>query len=62
MIAAPPHGPALVINPSGTVTLLAWRTLRPIKVFRSFRTPKVAAVAPDGRLATSRTRERATCP
>lgn len=51
MIAAPPHGPALVVNPSGTVTLLAWHTLRPIKVFRSFRTPKVAAVAPDGRLA-----------
>jgi hypothetical protein len=51
MIAAPPHGPAVVLNPSGTVTLLAWHTLRPIKVFRSFRTPKVAAVAPDGRLA-----------
>jgi YVTN family beta-propeller protein len=51
MIAATPHGPALVVNPSGTVTLLAWHTLRPIKVFRSFRTPKVAAVAPDGRLA-----------
>jgi YVTN family beta-propeller protein len=51
MIAAPPHGPALVVNPSGTVTLLGWHTLRPIKVFRSFRTPKVAAVAPDGRLA-----------
>jgi len=51
MIAAPPHGPAVVLNPAGTVTLLAWHTLRPIKVFRSFRTPKVAAVAPDGRLA-----------
>jgi hypothetical protein len=51
MIASPPHGPAVVLNPSGTVTLLAWHTLRPIKVFRSFRTPKVAAVAPDGRLA-----------
>ena len=51
MVAAPPHGPAVVVNPAGTVTLLAWATLRPIKVFHSFRTPKVAAVAPDGRLA-----------
>jgi YVTN family beta-propeller protein len=51
MVAAPPHGPAVVVNPSGDVTLLAWHTLRPIKVFHSFRTPKVAAVAPDGRLA-----------
>ena len=51
MIAAPSHGPAVVVNPSGKVTLLAWHTLRLIKVFRSFRTPKVAAVAPDGRVA-----------
>src|SRR5437660_2963423 len=51
MIAAGAHGPAVVVNPSGVVTLVAWYTLRPIKVFRSFRTPKVAAVAPDGRLA-----------
>lgn len=51
MIAAPPHGSAVIVNPAGTVTLLAWHTLRPIKVFHSFRTPKVAAVAPDGRLA-----------
>jgi DNA-binding beta-propeller fold protein YncE len=51
MIAAPPHGPAVVVNPSGTVTLLAWRTLRPIAVLHSFRTPKVAAVASSGRLA-----------
>jgi hypothetical protein len=51
MIAAAPHGPAVVVNPSGIVTLLAWHTLRPIKVFHSFRTPKVAAVAPNGRLA-----------
>ena len=51
MIAAPLHGPAVVIDPSGTVTLLAWRTLRPIKVFHSFRAPKVAAIAPGGRLA-----------
>ena len=51
MIAAPVHGPAVVVNPSGTVTLLAWHTLRPIKVFHSFRAPKVAEIAPDGRLA-----------
>jgi DNA-binding beta-propeller fold protein YncE len=51
MIAAPPQGPAVVVNPSGVVTLLAWRTLRPIKVFHSFRSPKVAAAAPNGGFA-----------
>jgi DNA-binding beta-propeller fold protein YncE len=51
MIAAPLRGPAVVVNPRGTVTLLAWYTLRPIAVFHSFRAPKVAAIAPDGRLA-----------
>jgi DNA-binding beta-propeller fold protein YncE len=50
MIAAPLHGPAIVVNASGTVTLLAWHTLRPIAVFHSFRSPKVAAIAPSGRL------------
>ena len=28
MIAAAPSGPAVVVNPSGTVTLLAWNSLR----------------------------------
>jgi len=51
MIAAPLHGPAVVVSPKGTVTLLAPRSLRPIKVFHSFRSPKVAAIAPGGRLA-----------
>jgi DNA-binding beta-propeller fold protein YncE len=51
MIAAPLHGPAVVVSPRGTVTLLAWHSLRPIKVFHAFRTPQVAAIAPNGRLA-----------
>jgi hypothetical protein len=51
MIASAPHSPAVVVDPSGTVTLLAWHTLRPVKIFRSFRSPKVAAVAPNGRFA-----------
>jgi YVTN family beta-propeller protein len=51
MIAAPPRGPAVVVSTTGAVTLLAWHTLRPIKVFHVFRSPKVAAVAPNGRLA-----------
>ncbi len=51
MIASAPHGPAVVVNPRGTVTLLAWRSLRPIKVFHGFRRPEVAAIAPGGRLA-----------
>lgn len=51
MIASASHGPAVVVNPRGTVTLLAWHSLRPIKTFRGFRSPKVAEVAPNGQLA-----------
>ena len=51
MVAAALHGPAVVVSPTGTVTLLAWHSLRPIAVFHSFRTPEVAAIAPGGRLA-----------
>jgi DNA-binding beta-propeller fold protein YncE len=51
MIAAPLHGPAVVVSTTATVTLLAWHSLRPIRVFHSFRSPKVAAIAPGGRLA-----------
>ena len=51
MIAAAPRGPAVVVDPSGTVTLLAWHSLSPIKVFHGFRAPKVAGIAPGGRLA-----------
>lgn len=51
MVAAPLHGPAVVVSPRGTVTLLAWHTLRPIKVFHAFRSPQVAAIAPGGRFA-----------
>jgi DNA-binding beta-propeller fold protein YncE len=51
MIAAPLHGPAVVVSPRDTVTLLGWHSLRPIKVFHAFRTPEVAAIAPNGRLA-----------
>lgn len=51
MIAAPLHGPAVVVSPRGTVTLLGWHSLRPIKVFRGFHDPQVAAVAPGGRFA-----------
>jgi DNA-binding beta-propeller fold protein YncE len=51
MIASASHGPAVVVNPRGTVTLLAWHTLQPIKTFHGFRAPKVAEVTPNGRLA-----------
>ena len=51
MIAAPPHGPAVVVSPRGTVTLLGWQSLRPIKIFHGFGTPEVAAIAPNERLA-----------
>ncbi|HZD87937.1 MAG TPA: YncE family protein [Gaiellaceae bacterium] len=51
MIASPLHGPAIVVSPTGTVTLLGRHSLRPIAVLRSFRDPQVAAIAPGGSLA-----------
>ncbi|HZT84994.1 MAG TPA: hypothetical protein VE984_06180 [Gaiellaceae bacterium] len=51
MIAAPLRGPAVVVSTTGTVTLLAWHSLRPVEVFHAFRSPRVTAVAPGGRLA-----------
>ena len=51
MVAAPLHGPAVVVNPHGSVTLLGWHSLRPLKVLRGFRRPEVAAIAPGGRYA-----------
>jgi DNA-binding beta-propeller fold protein YncE len=51
-IAAGVSGPAIVVSPrSGTVTILAWRSLRTVAVLRGFRTPKVAAITPDGEWA-----------
>jgi hypothetical protein len=51
MVATALHGPAVIVNPHGTVTLLAWRSLRAIRVFHGFRVPEVAAVSPGGRYA-----------
>jgi YVTN family beta-propeller protein len=52
MVASPLHGPAVVLSPAaGTVTLLAWHSLRPIKVFHGFRDPQVARIAPGDRFA-----------
>jgi YVTN family beta-propeller protein len=51
MVAAPLHGPAVVVNPHGTVTLLGWHSLRTIKVFHGFVRPEVAAIAPGDRYA-----------
>jgi hypothetical protein len=51
MVATGLHGPAVVVDPHGTVTLLAWHSLRPIKTFHGFRRPEVAAVSPGGRYA-----------
>jgi DNA-binding beta-propeller fold protein YncE len=51
MVAANLHGPAVVVDPHGTVTLLAWHSLRPLKVFHGFRLPEVAAISPGGRYA-----------
>jgi DNA-binding beta-propeller fold protein YncE len=52
MVAAPLHGPAVVLSPAtGTVTLLAWHSLRPVEGFHGFRDPEVARIAPGGRYA-----------
>lgn len=51
MVATALVGPAVVVDPHGTVTLLAWHSLRPLKVFRGFRVPEVAAISPRGRFA-----------
>lgn len=51
MVAAPLHGPAVVLDPHGTVTLLGWHSLRPLKVFRGFSDPQVARIAPGDRYA-----------
>ena len=51
MVAAPLHGPAVVVDPHGTVTLLGWHSLRPIKVFQGFVRPEVAAITPGDRYA-----------
>ena len=51
MVAAPLHGPTVVLDPHGTVTLLGWHSLRPIKVFRGFSNPQVARIAPGDRFA-----------
>jgi DNA-binding beta-propeller fold protein YncE len=50
MVAAPLHGPTVVLSPAiGSVTLLAWHSLRKVKVFHGFRDPEVARVAPGDR-------------
>jgi YVTN family beta-propeller protein len=50
-IAAQQSGPAVVVSPSGAVTLLAWHSLRVLKVFRSFRSPQIGAIIPSGKFA-----------
>lgn len=47
-IVAGPNGAAVVVSPHGTVTLLDWRSLKVLAVLRGFRSPQVAAIAPDG--------------
>ncbi len=46
-IASGAAGPAVVVSPSGTVTILTWRSLRIRAVLRGFRSPQIAAITPD---------------
>lgn len=46
-IAAGAVGPAVAVSPSGTVTILAWRSLRVLATLHNFRSPQVAALTPD---------------
>jgi YVTN family beta-propeller protein len=51
-VAAQVAGPAVVVSPgSGTVTILAFHTLRRLAVLHGFRTPQIAAITPDGKWA-----------
>ncbi|MGH3009870.1 MAG: YncE family protein [Gaiellaceae bacterium] len=50
-IAAGVVGPAVVASPSGTVTILAWRSLRVLAVLHGFRSPQIAAITPDRKWA-----------
>jgi DNA-binding beta-propeller fold protein YncE len=50
-IAAGAAGPAVVVSPSGTVTILAWRSLRVEAVLHDFRSPQIAAITSDGEWA-----------
>ena len=43
---------------TGTVTLLSWHSLRPVKLFHGFRDPEVARIAPAAATRTSPTGER----
>jgi YVTN family beta-propeller protein len=38
----------VVVSPSGTVMILAWRSLRVLAVLRDFRSPQIAVITPDG--------------
>lgn len=51
MVAAPLHGPAVVVDPHGTVTLLGWHSLRTLRVFHGFSDPQVARIATGDRYA-----------
>ncbi|MDX6514320.1 MAG: hypothetical protein QOE36_3824 [Gaiellaceae bacterium] len=47
-----PNGPAVVVSTkAGAVSILAWRSLRVVKVIRGFRSPHLASVSPDGERA-----------
>jgi len=48
-ITADATGPAVVVSPAGSVTILAWRSLRVLAVLHGFRSPQVAAITPDER-------------
>jgi DNA-binding beta-propeller fold protein YncE len=47
-----PSGPAVVVSAkAGVVSILAWRSLRPVSILHGFRNPHIAAIAPDGEWA-----------
>src|SRR5205823_1224209 len=41
----------VVSTKAGAVTILAWRTLRVVRVLDGFHSPHIAAISPDGRWA-----------
>jgi len=50
-VAAAPGAVVVVSTRAGAVTLLDWRTLKTLKVFRGFGSPHLAAISPYGKWA-----------
>src|SRR5262245_4133265 len=60
MVATTLHGPAVVVNPHGRVTLLAWHSLRPIRCSMRFASRRSPPSLPEVATPTPPTEEAAS--